>query len=43
MTAEGCPDTVLDDGFTITFRARIPTPAKTSAPLDQLYPSPDIS
>src|SRR3989454_2738200 len=39
MTAEGCPDTVLDDGFTITFRARIPTPAKTSFPLDPLYPS----
>src|SRR5438128_359639 len=39
MTAEGCPDTVLDDGFTITFRERIPTPAKTSAPLDSLYPS----
>src|SRR2546427_3089646 len=39
MTAEGCPDTVLDDGFTITFRARIPTPGNTTAPLDPLYPS----
>jgi len=39
MTAEGAADTVLDDGFTISFRARIPTPAKTSAPLDPLYPN----
>ncbi len=39
MTAEGCPDTVLDDGFTITFRARIPTRAKTTAPIDDLYPA----
>src|SRR5207253_7582281 len=39
MTAEGCPDTVLDDGFTITFRARVPSPGKTSVALDPLYPS----
>ena len=43
MTAEGCPNTVLDDGLTITFRARIPTPGKTSAPLDSLYPSGESS
>ena len=39
MSAEGCPDNVLDAGFTLTFRARVPTPAKTTAPLDNLYPS----
>src|SRR2546425_4422172 len=39
MTAEGAPDTVLDDGFTFSFRARIPTPSNTTAPLDPLYPN----
>ncbi|MBI3849711.1 MAG: carbohydrate-binding protein [Verrucomicrobia bacterium] len=39
MTDEGAPDTFLDDGFTITFRARVPTPAKTTQPLDPLYPN----
>lgn len=37
MTAEGAPDTILDDGITISFRARIPTPKKTTAPLDKIY------
>ncbi|MBI3852017.1 MAG: hypothetical protein HY298_17300 [Verrucomicrobia bacterium] len=32
-------DTFLDDGFTITFRARVPTPAKTTNAVDNLYPS----
>lgn len=36
-TADGASATMLDDGVTLTFRARIPTPKKTSAPLDQLY------
>jgi len=39
MTAEGPTDTFLDDGFTITFRARIPTPSKTTNALDNLYPN----
>ena len=38
-TTEGCPDNVLDTGFTCTFRARVPTPAKTTGPLDPLYPN----
>ncbi len=37
ITAEGVPDTALDDGVTLSFRARIPTPAKTTGPLDQIY------
>ncbi|MBI4660883.1 MAG: LamG domain-containing protein [Verrucomicrobia bacterium] len=37
ITAEGAPDTFLDDGVTLTFRARIPTPKKTTGPLDQLH------
>ncbi len=34
MTDRGAGDTVLDDGITLTFRARIPAPSKTTAPLD---------
>lgn len=37
ITADGAPDTLLDDGVTLSFRARIPTPKKTKAPLDQLH------
>jgi hypothetical protein len=37
ISAEGAPDTLLDDGVTLTFRARIPTPGKTTGPLDQVY------
>src|SRR5438132_13630259 len=33
MTSEGCPDTVLDHGLTITFRARVPRPNKATGPL----------
>jgi hypothetical protein len=39
VTAETPADTFLDDGFTITFRARVPTPAKTTNALDSLYPN----
>jgi hypothetical protein len=31
-------DTLLDDGVTLTFRARIPTPSNTKGPIDALYP-----
>ncbi|PYI84586.1 MAG: hypothetical protein DME26_13000, partial [Verrucomicrobia bacterium] len=37
ITAEGAPDTLLDDGVTLSFRARIPTPRNTQTPPDQLY------
>jgi hypothetical protein len=37
ITADGAADTILDDGVTLTFRARIPTPKKTTAPLDPLH------
>lgn len=37
ITTDGAADTVLDDGVTLTFRARIPTPKKTTGPLDKLY------
>jgi len=43
MMAEGCPDNVLDGGFTCTFRARVPTRAKTTGPVDPLYPSGESS
>lgn len=33
----GAPDNVLDTGVTISFRARIPTPSKTTHPLDPLH------
>jgi Concanavalin A-like lectin/glucanases superfamily len=38
ISGDGVTDTLLDDGVTLTFRARIPTPANTKAPIDQLYP-----
>ncbi|MBI2947241.1 MAG: hypothetical protein HYY23_06315, partial [Verrucomicrobia bacterium] len=37
ITEDGATDTVLDEGVAITFRARIPTPKKTTGPLDSLY------
>ncbi|MBM3835422.1 MAG: hypothetical protein FJ403_19530 [Verrucomicrobia bacterium] len=37
ISAETASDTILDEGVTLTFRARIPTPAKTTGPLDQLH------
>src|ERR1041385_1377975 len=43
MTPEGATDTILDDGITISFRARIPTPGKTTGPIDQLYPNAEAA
>jgi hypothetical protein len=37
ISSDSESDTVLDDGVTLSFRARIPTPKNTQAPLDQLY------
>lgn len=37
ISADGASDTAMDDGVTLTFRARIPTAAKSTAPLDQIY------
>lgn len=37
MSAHGATETQLDDGITLTFRARIPTPSKTKSPLDPLH------
>ncbi len=37
ISADGAADDALDQGVTISFRARIPTPAKTTHPLDPLY------
>ncbi len=37
ISQDGAPDDALDQGVTISFRARIPTPAKTTHPLDSLY------
>jgi hypothetical protein len=37
ISADGAADAALDQGVTISFRARIPTPAKTTNPLDPLY------
>jgi len=37
MSAQGATETQLDDGVTLSFRARIPTPAKTTRPLDPLH------
>ncbi len=34
LTERGAKDNMLDDGFTLSFRARIPTPSNTTAPLD---------
>jgi hypothetical protein len=38
MSERGAGESVLDDGVALTFRARIPTPSNTSAPLDPLHP-----
>ncbi|MGE3308644.1 MAG: hypothetical protein AB7O66_01650 [Limisphaerales bacterium] len=37
ISAHGAADDALDQGVTISFRARIPTPAKTTHPLDPLH------
>lgn len=37
ISAHGAADDALDQGVTISFRARIPTPAKTTQPLDPLH------
>ncbi len=37
MSLNGASETQLDDGITLSFRARIPTPAKSTSPLDPLY------
>ena len=37
ITAEGAPDTIMDDGVTLSFRARIPTPKNTTAPIDSQH------
>jgi len=37
ITADGAPDTIMDDGVTLSFRARLPTPKNTTAPIDSLY------
>lgn len=37
LTAEGASTTVLDDGITLTFRARVPAPSKTRTALDRPY------
>ncbi|MCC7376345.1 MAG: hypothetical protein IT581_16930 [Verrucomicrobiales bacterium] len=37
ISAHGAADNALDQGVTISFRARIPAPAKTSSPLDPLH------
>ncbi|MCI0540590.1 MAG: hypothetical protein L0Z50_35770 [Verrucomicrobiales bacterium] len=37
ITAEGAPDTILDDGVTLSFRARIPTLGNANALIDDLY------
>ncbi|MBL9136368.1 MAG: hypothetical protein JNK85_10895 [Verrucomicrobiales bacterium] len=37
ISQHGAADNALDQGVTISFRARIPTPAKTTAPLDPLH------
>jgi hypothetical protein len=37
LTADGAPDALLDEGVTLAFRARVPTPAKTTGPLDQIH------
>ena len=37
ITAEGAPDTIIDDGVTLSFRSRIPTPKNTTAPIDSLH------
>src|SRR5262249_39558603 len=37
ITAEGAPDTIIDDGVTLSFRARIPTPKNTTGPVDALH------
>lgn len=34
LTERGAAENVLDDGVTLAFRARIPTPSNTTAPLD---------
>ncbi len=36
---DGASSSQLSDGFTVCFRARIPTPAKATGALDPLYPS----
>lgn len=37
ISQHGAADNALDQGVTITFRARIPIPSKTTAPLDPLH------
>lgn len=37
ITQYGAPDDALDQGITLSFRARIPTPTKTTNPLDPLH------
>lgn len=37
ISVEGASNTVLDDGVTLTFRARLPTPRNTKSPLDKPY------
>ena len=39
ITSGGGSDNVMDDGVTLTFRARIPTPTNTKGPIDPLYPA----
>ncbi len=37
MSLNGASETQLDDGITLSFRARIPTPGKSTSPLDPLH------
>ncbi|MBM3740893.1 MAG: hypothetical protein FJW39_34550 [Acidobacteria bacterium] len=37
LTAQGVSDTFMDDGVTLSFRARVPTPKKATGPLDPIY------
>jgi hypothetical protein len=37
MSAHGATDTQMDDGVTLSFRARVPVPGKTVHPLDPLH------
>jgi hypothetical protein len=37
MSANGATETQLDEGITLSFRARIPTPGKSTSPLDPLH------
>ncbi len=37
MTAQGATETQMNEGVTLSFRARVPTPANSTSPLDGLH------